>query len=134
MQPLLQRYWWLLKFGYGLEYARGGRIWQMGKAALDKRNELVHYEVSDMPSLKATKLWQYLEAILLLLIGPSALLGKSIMPDQYELYGLLVDLQPLVEEYEERPFFKDMPLRLTAVSFPCPFQNVDDEKFPTWGA
>ena len=62
-RPLLHRYWWLLKFGYGCEYDRGSRIWQLGKAAIDKRNELVHYKFSEMPSLKSTDLWQHLEAI-----------------------------------------------------------------------
>jgi hypothetical protein len=130
VQPLLTRYWWLLKFGYACVYDRGGQIWQMGKEAFDKRNELVHYKVSDMPSLRAAGLWQHLEAILLLLIGPSAQIRKTVMPDEYELYGMLDDLQPLIEDYEERPFFKDNPVKLDAVIFPCPFNNVDNAKFP----
>jgi hypothetical protein len=132
LRPLLQRCWWFLKFGHGLEYDRGCRVWQIGESALHKRNNLVHYEVSDMPSLTATELWSYLEAILLLLIGPSAQIGVSIMPDQYELYGVLVELRSVVEEFEERPFFKDKPVSASAVIFPCPFKNVNSTKFPTW--
>jgi len=116
-RPLLDRYWWLLKFGYGVEYDRGGRIWQMGQSALTKRNELVHYEVSDMPALTATELWQHLEAILLLLIGPSAQIRVSVMPRQYELYGVLVQLRELIEEFEERPFFKDKPVEVRGMVF-----------------
>ena len=130
-QPLLRRYWWLLKFGFGCDYDRGSRIWQMGDAAVDKRNELVHYKFSEMPSLRATELWQHLEAILLLLIGPSCQIGKSVMPDQYALYGVLCELQPLIEEFEEKPLYKEFPLRLEEVIFPCPFENVNDAKFPT---
>jgi hypothetical protein len=130
-RPLLDRYWWLLKFGYGVEYDRGNRIWQLGQSALTKRNELVHYEVSDMPALTATELWQHLEAILLLLIGPSAQIRISVMPRQYELYGVLVQLRELIEEFEERPFFKDKPVDLRGVVFPCPFQDIDDVKYPT---
>jgi hypothetical protein len=129
-RSLLDRYWWLLKFGYGYECNRGSRIWQMGKAAIDKRNELVHYKFSDMPSLKTTELWQQLEAILLMLIGPSAYIRKSVMPDQYELYGILCALRPLIEDFEEKPFFKGSQFELEAVIFPCPFENVDDVKFP----
>lgn len=129
-QPLLIRYWWLLKFGHGLEYNRGSRIWQMGRRACDKRNELVHYKLSDMPSLRATELWQHLEAMLLLLIGPSAEIGRTVMPDQYELHGMLDDLRPLIEDYEEKPFFKDKPVQLNGVIFPCPFSKVDGKNFP----
>ena len=132
-RPLLDRYWWLLKFGYGVEYDRGSRIWQMGQSALTKRNELVHYEVSDMPSLSATELWQHLESILLLLIGPSAQIRISVMPRQYELYGMLVQLRALIEEFEERPFFKDKPVNTRGVVFPCPFEAVDDTRYPMQG-
>lgn len=132
-RPLLDRYWWLLKFGYGVEYDRGSRIWQLGQAALTKRNELVHYEVSDMPALTATELWQHLEAILLLLIGPSTQIRVSVMPRQYELYGVLVQLRELIEEFEERPFFKDKPVELRGTVFPCPFEGVDGTKYPTQG-
>jgi hypothetical protein len=130
-QPLLHRYWWLLKFGYSCEYDRGSRIWQMGQAAIDKRNELVHYKFSEMPSVRATELWQNLEAILLILIGPSSSIRRSVMPDLYEMYAVLLQLQPLIKEFEEKPLYKGRPLRLESVIFPCPFKSVDDSKFRT---
>jgi hypothetical protein len=131
LSPLLDRFWWLLKFGHEVEYDRGSRIWQMGEAALRKRNILVHYEISDLPSVEATELWRLVEAILLLLIGPSAAIGVSIMPDQYELYGMLARLQEFVEQFEERPFFKDRQLRVESVMFPCPFRGVDEVRYPS---
>lgn len=130
-QPLLSRYAWLLKFGYGCNYDQGSRIWQLGRAAMTKRNELVHYEFSDMPALSTTQLWEFLESILLLLIGPSSLIKKSLMPSQYELYGVLSDLRPLIEEFEGKPFLKDWPLDLEAIIFPCAFDRVDEAQFPT---
>jgi len=132
-QPLLNRYRWLLKFGYGCDFDRGSRIWQMGEAALKARNELVHYEIQGMPSLKTSELWSYLEAILLLFIGPSAQIRRSVVPDIYELYGVLCELQPLVEEYEEMPHFKNVKMDLGGVMFPCPFDGVDDQAFPHFG-
>jgi hypothetical protein len=44
-----------------------------------------------------TELWQHLESILLLLIGPSSQIRISVMPRQYELYGMLVQLRALIE-------------------------------------
>ena len=134
MQPLLDRYWWLLKFGYGVEYPRGNRIWQMGMAAISKRNALVHYEISELPSLTMSEICAHLEGILRLLIGPSVLARRSIMPNVYELYGAVEELRPLVQEFEERPFHKGWTIRPTGVIFPCPFDNIDDGKYPVSGA
>jgi hypothetical protein len=120
-QPPLIRYWWLLKFGYGCDFDRGGRIWQLGEGALRARNELVHYEIQGMPSLKTSELWGHLEAILLLFIGPSAQIGRNVVPDIYGLSGVLCELRPLLEEYEERPHFKYARMDLGGVMFPCPF-------------
>jgi hypothetical protein len=132
-QALLGRYWWLLKFGYSCDFDRGSRIWQLGEAALRARNELVHYEIQGMPSLKTIELWAHLEAILLLFIGPSAQIGRSVVPDIYELYGVLCELRPLLEEYEERPHFKYSRMNLGGVMFPCPFDGVDEDAFPHFG-
>lgn len=132
-QPLLNRYRWFLKFGYGCDFERGSRIWQLGEAALRARHELAHYEIREMPSLKASQVWQHLEAILLLLIAPSTKIGRSIVPDVYELYGVLCELHPLVEEYEEAPNFKYFEMDLEGVMFPCPFDGVDDALFPHFG-
>lgn len=38
--------------------------------------------------------------------------------------------KPLVEEFEEKPFFKDKPVDTQAVMFPCPFESVDDDRYP----
>jgi hypothetical protein len=51
-RSLLERYWLLLKYGYGLEFDRGSRVWQLGDSALRKRNGLVHYEITSLPSVK----------------------------------------------------------------------------------
>ena len=33
------------------------------------------------------------------------------MPDQHELYGMLCALQPLIEDFEEKPLFKGLPFK-----------------------
>ena len=130
MRAPLERYRLLLNSGYGISYDKGGRIWQMAKDALTTRNGLVHYEIKTLPSLKAIEVWDHLEAILLLLIGPSTEIGKSVMPGQYELYGILDQLHPLINEFEEKPFQKGRTMEIAGVCFECPFQNVDETKYP----
>ncbi len=128
-RPILDRYWLMLKFGYGLEYDRGGKIWQCGEASLARRNEFVHYAVNSAPSINTSDLWTQLEAIMLLLIGPSTLLGRSIFSRQYEIYRMLSELQPLIEDFEERTFFKG--IMTGGYLFPCTFQGIDEKRYPT---
>jgi hypothetical protein len=132
-RDLFHRYWLFLKYGFDYEFDRGSRIWQLGTQAFDKRNELVHYKHSDLPAIKTTELWSHLESLLLLMIAPSAHVRKTIMPNLYEIYGCLEDLRELISEYEERPNFKDWPVRATNTMFGCPFINVDETKYPTMG-
>src|SRR5437762_8011791 len=101
-RPVLDRYWLLLKYGWGIEFDRGGKIWQAGEAAAKVRDQFVHYEISAAPSLKTSELWIHLEAILLLMIGPSAGLRRSVFHRQFDLYWALAELYPLIEEdFEE---------------------------------
>jgi hypothetical protein len=44
----------------------------------------------------------------------------------------LIDLQPLIEEFEEAPLLKGFPLDLDSVVFTCPFDNVNETDFPTF--
>jgi hypothetical protein len=50
----------------------------------------------------------------------------------YGLYGTLIDLRPLIEEFEEVPFLKGFALDLDGVIFPCPFDSVNETDFPTY--
>jgi hypothetical protein len=128
-RPILDRYWLMLKFGYGLEYDRGGEIWQCGEASLARRNEFVHYEVNSAPSINTSVLHAQLEAIMLLLIGPSTLLARSVFSRQYEIYWMLAEMQPLIEDFEERTFFKG--IMGGGYLFPCTFEEVDEDRYPT---
>jgi hypothetical protein len=134
-RSLMDRYWWFLKYGFGYEFDRGSRIWQRGESALDKRNELVHYQHSELPVITTTQLWSHLEAILLLWIDPSVHTRRTMMAYLYDLYAILEDLQQWITEYEERPLMKDFRIRATTgVLFGCPFINVDEKQYPSMRA
>jgi len=132
-RPIQERYWVFLKYGFGFEYDREGTIWQLADQAMQKRDELVHYKHADLPTLTTTELWLHLEAILLLMIEPSTKVKKTIMHSLYELYGMLEQLRELIEDYEERPNFKDWTITAVGNMFPCPFNNIDDDKYPDMG-
>ncbi len=132
-RPVLQRYWLLLKYGCNFEYDRGSATWQKGESVRETRDSLVHYDVPEAPSLAASKMWEHLEALLLLLIAPSTTARRTLFHPQFELYATLVGLQPLISEFEERPFHKGWPKRATV--FDCPFNGADDIKYPPrWNA
>src|SRR5262249_49114219 len=127
-RPVLDRYWLLLKYGYGLDYDRGSKIWQAGQAALAKRNELVHYEVSSAPSLITSELWTHLEAILLLFVGPSTVLGRSVYSHQFEVHWVLSEMRPLIIDFEEKTSFKGK--MSGGYLFPCSFDGIPEERYP----
>jgi hypothetical protein len=134
-RTILERYWLILKYGHGYDFARGSKIWQAGQAALEKRNELVHYEVGKTPSLGLFELWSHMEAILLILIAPSADLKRSVYTSQFEIYEKLADLFPLLEQigdFVEQPIHKDWNRKPWGTHiFACSFSNIDNDRYPS---
>jgi hypothetical protein len=104
---------------------RGCRIWQLGQSAQRACNALTHYELCEMPALKGIAVWTHFEAILLLLIGPSTLIGKSVMSKQHEPYAALYRIRSFVTDFEERPIHKGRSISPGSVIFSCPFNGVD---------
>ena len=92
------------------------------------RDSLVHYNVPEAPSLKASEVWNHIEAVLLLFIEPSTKCRRTLFSPQFDLYSMLARLKPLVSEFEERPFHKAWPKEGTI--FDCPFDGADDTKYP----
>ena len=127
-RPVLERYWTLLKYGYDYEFDRGSKFWQEAEAVAKRRNQFVHYEVGSAPSLKTFELWSYLESILLLFFRPSVDLKLSVFPSQFEIYWCLVELRPLIEDFEERPIQKGWPF--SPYIFSCSFNKIDDSRYP----
>ena len=127
-RPVLQRYWLLLKYGCNFEYDRGSATWQAGESVRVVRDSLVHYDVPEASSLRASKMWDHMEAILMLFIVPSTKTRRTLFCPQFDLYSTLVGLQPLISEFEERPFHKGWPKR--SIVFDCPFDGADDARYP----
>jgi len=128
-RPVLDRYWLLLKYGCNLEFDRGSRPWQAGKQAAAVRDSLVHYDVVKAPSLTASEVWNHMEAVMLLFIAPSTLARRTLFHDQFGYHDMLVQLHSLISEFEERPLHKGWPR--DAVIFDCPFDGVDESKYPS---
>jgi hypothetical protein len=127
-RPVLERYWLLLKYGCNLEYPRGNWIWQAGERVATLRDSLVHYDVSIAPSLTASEIWNQMEAVMLLFIAPSTQAQRTLFPHQFDFYCTLAQLHPLISEFEERPLHKGWPKH--AKIFHCPFDGVDETKYP----
>jgi hypothetical protein len=128
-RPVLERYWLLLKYGCNLELDRGSRVWQAGSEAGRVRDSLVHYDVSKAPSLTAAEVWSYMETVMLLLIAPSTMARRTLFHEQFGYHDMLVQLRPLISEFEERPLHKGWSK--DAIIFSCPFDGVDDSKYPS---
>ena len=128
-KPVLDRYWLLLKYGCDFEYDRSSARWQAVNKMRRVRDTFVHYDVTGAPSLAASEMWGYIEAILLLLIEPSTRLRRTLFRPQFELYSTLAELHPLISKFEERPVHKRWPKRVTI--FDCPFNGADNTSYPS---
>lgn len=126
-RPVLMRYWLLLKYGCNLEWDRGGLVWQTAERTRTVRDSLVHYHVQKAPALTSSDIWNHMEAVLMLFIAPSTTIRRTLFGPQFDLYSMLAALEPLIAQFEERPFHKDWPK--DAKFFDCPFDGVDENKY-----
>jgi hypothetical protein len=129
-QPVLERYFLLLKYGYGYDLDRGARFWQRLVAAQTLRDYYTHLDVTDPRSLSATDVLRFTESVLLGIITPSAHLKRTQLLHVYDLYWAWNSLRILVGEFVEQPFFKDWPIGEERYMFYSPFDGVDSERFP----
>ena len=127
---VLDRYWQLLHWGYGLKADRGEKVWQRVEAVRRKRNALAHPDPLENVSLTTSEILDTAESILLLLITHSAHLGRTINVNQYQLHDIVAELRPLADEFEERPMFADWEFK-EEFGVHLNYNNVDDERFPT---
>ena len=128
-QSVLDRYAVLLKHGYGFDVARGAKWWQQLERAKDLRDYYTHLDVLEARAVSSDDAVQFIEAVLLGLIYPSAQLKRTLHIGSYRLYWQWSDLADLAEVYVEQPFFKDFYLK-EGYMFHCNFENVDSTRFP----
>ena len=129
-QSVLDRYAVFIVSAYGLQVDRGSRFWQGLVKAKDLRDSYTHVNVNIPRSIATRDVLEFIERVLLGLIWPSSLLGRTIMLEQYFLYEIFDGLRRLSTEYRERPFFMDWYLKEPS-QFHCNFERVDEDRFPS---
>jgi hypothetical protein len=135
-RPTMDRFAILLRYGCGKEIDRGSKEWQDANQAIGLRDQIVHYKIQDCPALKASQVLTAMKALLVLPIAASGLIGRSLWYCQFDLYAMLdsvADDLKQVGDFEEAPLHKDWPHHVP-LSFPCPFINVDESKYPVSGS
>jgi hypothetical protein len=128
-QPVLDRFAVLLEHGYGFEVDRGAEWWKHLEGAKDLRDYYTHVDIREARALSSKDVVQFIEAVLLSLIFPSAHLKRTLHIGIYRLYWQWSDLAEVAEAYVEQPFFKDFYLN-EGYMFHCNFENVDSTRFP----
>lgn len=129
--PVLNRYWLLLKYGYNFNADKGSTYWQNLKKAQDLRDYYTHVAIKESKAITSTDVINYLEAVLMAIITPSCLLQRTLMLNMYYLYDTWVGLAELAGEYSEQPFWHDKSFK-EGYLFHCNFENVDNDRFPTF--
>jgi hypothetical protein len=130
-QPVLDRYVAVLRHGYGFKVDRGAKWWQDLEAARRARDYYTHLDVMEARALSSRDVIQFMEAVLVGLIHPSAQVRRTLLLGSYELYWQWSKLSDVAEEYTEEPFFKDWPFEEGLHQFQCNFDNVDESLFPS---
>ncbi|HBA38312.1 MAG TPA: hypothetical protein DCZ05_00805 [Deltaproteobacteria bacterium] len=128
-QSVLDRYVVLLRYGYGYSVDRGSKHWQRLEEARMLRDYYTHLDVHDPRSISADQVLNFMEAVLLGIIWPSAEIKRTQLLGIYRLYWMWDSLRKLASPFVEQPFFKDWPLDGPHTIY-CPFEGVDTERFP----
>ena len=128
-QSVLDRYTVLLRYGYGYQVDRGSKYWQQLEQERKLRDYYTHLDVNDPRSISSEQVLNFMEAVLLGIIWPSAEMKRTQFLGIYNLYWMWDSLQKLSESFTEQPFFKDWPLHGPHTIY-CPFEGVDTVRFP----
>jgi hypothetical protein len=136
-QPVLSRYTVLLRYGFGLDFDSGNKYWQRLESAKELRDYYTHIEAMKSRSISDTQVLEFMEAVLLAIIWPSATVKKTllIVHHLYDIWAKLADMtaQHLSTGHVEEPFFHSRHLENAPFMFYCPFKDVDTERFPNSG-
>jgi len=131
IQKVLERYAVLLKYGYDFDVNRGDTYWQNLEKAYALRNYYTHLGIKEARSISSAEVLQYLENVLLGIIVPSCKLQRTLLSHIYFVYDAWAGLNELAEDYVEEPLFVKYHME-SGYLFHCNFENIDDDKFPTY--
>lgn len=134
-RAVLDRYAVLLQYGFSLKIDKGNKHWQNLAKAKDLRDYYTHIEAMKSRAISSEEVFDYMEAVMLGIIWPSAEIQRTILLGIHDLYYMWVQLTDLArdhlpEGHVEQPFFHPWKLAGRSYMFYCPFTNVDEEKFP----
>ena len=128
-QSVLDRYAVLLAHGYQWQVDRGNKFWQNLVAAKDLRDYYTHLDITDPRAISSQEVLQFMEAVMIAIIWPSAVLQRTLLLGIYRVYELWELLFRYAEDYREQPFLIDWHLN-SQYLFHCNFENVDATRFP----
>jgi hypothetical protein len=134
-RAVLDRYAVLLQYGFNHKIDRGNKHWQALEGAKDLRDYYTHIDAMNSRSISSDQVLNYMEAVMLGIIWPSAEVQRTILLRIHDLYwtwAQLVDLarDHLPKGHIEQPFFHAWRLDQQTHLFYCPFTSVDEERFP----
>lgn len=127
--PILDRYWLLLRYGYGYCADRGNTYWQRGEAARQLRDYFVHPKVREARAITSDQVLDFMENVLMLFIVPSCDIRKSVFLGQYRCHNMVTHLRELVFPHTEQPLFYDWGFKERFLTH-CNFSGVDEARFP----
>ena len=128
-QSVLDRYVVLLRYGYAYQVDRGSKYWQRLEEARTLRDYYTHLDVNEPRSISVEEVLNFMEAVLLGIIWPSAEMKRTQLLGIYRMYWTWDTLRKLATPFVEEPFFKDWVLDGPHTIY-CPFTGVDTERFP----
>jgi len=134
-RAVLDRYMVLLQYGFDHKIDKGNKHWQALEKAKDLRDYYTHIDAMNSRFISCDEVLEYLEAVMLGIIWPSAEVKRTILLGIHDLYWMWAQLVDLARDhlpngYIEQPFFHAFNLGQRAHLFYCPFTNVDENKFP----
>jgi hypothetical protein len=134
-RPALDRYAVLLQYGMNYKIDRGNKYWQALERARDLRDYYTHIDAMNSRALSSDDVFDFLETVMLGIIWPSSAVRHTLQLGIFDLYWMWDQLRDLANKvlpdgHVEQPFFHDWHLDRQRHMFYCPFENVDNVKFP----
>lgn len=128
---VLDRYRVMIRYGYGYKMDKGNKFWQQLEKAKQLRDYYTHVDMRISREISSTDVLSFMESVLLGIIWPSYETKRTLLMRVYFLYNIWAGLKDLTDSYSEVPMANDLCFRQQYL-FHCDFENVDDDRFPTF--